>query len=85
MQYKITIGRKSANSGEGSPQPQTTLQFVKACVLTFLVLSAIIGVFLAAFIIGSAIASVLLVLLGLSLLFFLARRLFQSFARKLKN
>jgi len=85
MEYKITIGRKIAHSRERSHQPQTKLQFLKACVLTLLALSVIIGVFLTAFVIGSAIASVLLILLGLSLLFSLVRLLFQRFARKLKN
>jgi protein-S-isoprenylcysteine O-methyltransferase Ste14 len=85
MQYKITIGRKVADSRGPSRQPQTTMQIVKACILTLLVLSVIIGLFLAAFIIGSVIASVLLILVGLSLLLFLVRRLFQKFAQNLKN
>jgi len=84
MQYKITIGRKTDDSPAGSRRRQTKIQIVKAWVLTLLVLSMIVGVFLTAFVIGSVIASVLLVLIGLSLLGFLIRSLFQTFARKVR-
>jgi hypothetical protein len=82
MQYKITIGRRPDDSGGKSRQPQSKVQIVKAWILALLGLSVIVGVFLTAFIIGSAIASVLLVLIALSLFGFLIRRLLQVFARR---
>jgi len=84
MQYKITIGRRLDDSGGKPHQPLSKLQIVKAWILTLLALSVIVGVFLTAFIIGSAIASVLLVLIALSLLIFVIRSLFKMFARKLQ-
>jgi hypothetical protein len=82
MQYKITIGRRLDDSGGKPHQPLSKLQIVKAWILTLLALSAIVGVFLTAFIIGSAIASVLLVVMALSLLGVLVRRLFKVFTRR---
>ena len=85
MEYRISIGRKRENDGQGARQPQNKLQLLKAAVLTVLALSAIIGIFLAAFVIGSVIASILLILFGVSLLVWLIRRLFLRFARTQKN
>src|SRR6266852_3026577 len=64
MEYRISIGRKRENDGQGARQPQNKLQLLKAAVFTVLALSAIIGIFLAAFVIGSVIASILLILFG---------------------
>jgi len=80
MQYKITIGRRLDDSGGKPHQPLSKLQIVKAWILTLLALSVIVGVLLTAFIIGSAIASVLLVLIALSLLGVLIRRLLNVLA-----
>lgn len=82
MQFKITIGRRLDDSAGKPHQPLSKLQIVKAWILTLLALSAIVGVFLTAFIIGSAIASVLLVVIALSLLGVLVRRLFKAFTRR---
>ncbi len=82
MQYKITIGRKLDDSEEKPHQPLSKLQLAKAWILTLLALSVIVGVFLTAFVIGSVIASVLLIFIALSLFGVLMRRLFHAFARR---
>jgi hypothetical protein len=84
MQYKITIGRRLDDSGGKPRQPQSKLQIVKLWILTLLGLSLIVGIFFVAVIIGSAIASVLLILIALSLLVFVIRSLLKMFARKLR-
>lgn len=85
MEYRISIGGKQEGPGQGSRQPRDKLQLLKAAVLTVVALSAIIGIFLAAFVIGSVIASLLLILFGVSLMVWLIRRLFLRFARTQKN
>jgi protein-S-isoprenylcysteine O-methyltransferase Ste14 len=85
MEYRISIGKRTTGSAGQPPQPQGKLQILKATILTLLALSAIIGVFLAAFVIGSVIASILLILFGVSLLVWLIRGLFLRFARTQKN
>ena len=85
MEYRISIGTKREGSSQGSRQSQNKLQLLKAAVLTVLALSVIIGIFLAAFVVGSVIASVLLIVSGLSMIVWLIRRLFLRFARTQKN
>ncbi len=85
MEYRISIGRKRDGPGQGPRQSKNKLQFLKAGLLTVLALSAIIGIFLAAFVIGSVIASLLLILFGVSLMVWLIRRLFLRFVRTQKN
>lgn len=85
IEYRISVGRKAERSGGPSSQPRSKLQLLKACVLTLLALSAIIGIFLAAFLIGSVIASLLLILFAVSLLVGLIRYLFLRFVRTQKN
>ena len=85
MEYRISIAKKKGGTAGSSSQPQSKFQLLKASILTLIALSAIIGVFLAAFVIGSVIASLLLILFGVSLLVWLIRRLFLRFVRTQKN
>ena len=85
MEYRITIGRKPGGSDQRPPRPQSKLQLLKAGLLTVLALSAVIGIFLAAFVVGSVIASLLLILLAASLIIWLIRRIFLSLKRGQKN
>lgn len=85
VEYRISVGRKAEGSGGPPSQTRGKLQLIKAGILTLLALSAIIGIFLAAFVIGSVIASILLILFGVSLLVWLIRRLFLRFGRTPKN
>jgi hypothetical protein len=81
MEYRISIGRKVEDSGQEFSHGHHRLQLLKAVILTVVALSAIIGIFLAALIIGSVVASLLLILLGLSMILWLVRWLFLRFAR----
>jgi hypothetical protein len=72
-EYRITIGQKQEGAQHNGAR--STLEVVKAVVLTLLVLSVLIGIFLAAFVAGTIIASILLILIGVSLIGWTVRRL----------
>ena len=77
-EYRIIIGPKASGSGPNSRRPQSKLELLKASILTLLALSAVIGILLAAFVVGSIIASLLLILLAVSIIVWLIRRLFLT-------
>ena len=83
--YKITIGRQQDGSDQRPPRPQSKLQILKAGLLTLLALSAVIGILLAAFVVGSVIASLLLILLAAALIIWFVRRIFLSLKRGRKS
>lgn len=74
-EYRITIGSKTSGSGR-SARPPGKLEVLKAALLGILGLAAVIGVVLAAFVVGSLIASVLLIVLAIVLIVWLANRVF---------
>ncbi len=80
-QYRITIGQTQEGSHQALHGPRNKLELLKASLLTLLVLSSVIGVFLAAFVLGSIIASVLLILIAISAIAFVVRRLILRFRR----
>ena len=80
-EYRITIGQKREGAPQAQRGPRSKLEIVKAAFLTLLALSAIIGVFLAAFVLGSLIATVLLILITVSIVIWLIRQLFVMFKR----
>jgi hypothetical protein len=81
-EYRITIGSKT--SGPGRPgRPPSKLEALKATLLGLLGLAIVIGIFLAAFVVGSIIASVLLILLGGVLVFWGVRYLLRKLKRPL--
>jgi hypothetical protein len=82
MEYKITIGRPPDGSGR---HPPSKLHLLKAGLLTLLALSAVIGLLVAAFVVGSVIASLLLILLSAALIIWFVRRIFLSLKRGRKN
>jgi heme O synthase-like polyprenyltransferase len=79
-EYRITIGHK--HEGAQQSRSRSRLEVVKAVLLTLLALSAVIGMFLAAFVVGSIIASLLLILIGISLVAWTIRRLFLMFRKE---
>ena len=85
MEYKITIGRPPDASDQRPPRPQSKLQILKAGLLTFFALSAVLGILLAAFVVGSVIASLLLILLAAALIIWFVRRIFLSLNRGRKS
>ena len=78
-EYRISIGHKSENAQ--NTRPRSTLEAVRAIVLTLLALSLVIGIFLAAFVVGSIIASILLILIGISLFAWTVRRIILKFRK----
>jgi hypothetical protein len=80
-QYRITIGQTQEGSHQALRGPRNKLELLKAALLTLLVLSSVIGVFLAAFVLGSIIASVLLILIAISAIALVVRRFVLKFRR----
>jgi len=79
-EYRITIGHKRENAQ--NTRPRSTLEVIRAIVLTLLALSLVIGIFLAAFVVGSIIASILLILIGISLVAWTVRRIILRFRKE---
>jgi protein-S-isoprenylcysteine O-methyltransferase Ste14 len=80
-QYRITIGQTQEGSHQAPHGPRNKLELLKASLLTLLALSSVIGVFLAAFVLGSIIASVLLILVAISAIALVVRRFVLKFRR----
>ena len=76
-EYRITIGHKPEHAQ--NTRPRRTLEVVRAVVLSLLALSLVIGIFLAVFVVGSIIASILLILIGISLVAWTVRRIILKF------
>ena len=85
MKHKIIVWKLPEGSSQHSGLRQNKLQLLRAGVLTFFALSVVIGIFLAAFVVGSIIASLLLILFALSILAGLVRYLFVWFGRGQRN
>lgn len=82
VEYRITIGSKT--SGPSRPgRPPSKLEVLKATLLGLLGLAIVIGIFLAAFVVGSIIASLLLILLGGVLVVWGVRYLLRKLKRPL--
>jgi hypothetical protein len=81
-EYRITIGSKASGSGP-SARPPTKLEVLKAALLGLLGMVIVIGIVLAAFVVGSVIASVLLILLAVVLIVWATRRLLLNLKRRL--
>ena len=80
-QYRITVGQTQEGSHQAPHGARSKLDVLKAALLTLLVLSSVIGVFLAAFVLGSIIASVLLILIAISAIALVVRRFVLKFRR----
>lgn len=80
--YRITI--RSRTNSPGLPgKPPSKLEMLKAVLLGLLGLAIVIGIFLAAFVVGSIIASLLLILLGLVFVVWRVRYLLRKLKRPL--
>lgn len=84
-EYRINVERKTTASGETHSPGGTRLQLIKAGILTFLAVSAIVGIALAAFVVGSIIASVLLIVLAVAIFISLVRGLYLKFRGRKTN
>jgi hypothetical protein len=73
-EYRLTIGERPEGS-DRKPRKMGKLATVKAAMLALLVLSVVIGVFLAAAVLGSIIATALVVLVGISVVAWSIRRI----------
>jgi hypothetical protein len=80
-EYRITIGQRREGPQQKRRAYGSKLEVVKAVLLTLLALSAVIGVFLAAAVLGSIIATILLILIAIALVILAIRRLFLLFKR----
>jgi uncharacterized protein (DUF2062 family) len=79
-EYRITIGSRTGGGAHPS-RPPGKFEVLKAALLGTLGLAVIIGIVIAAFVVGSIIASVLLILLAAVFAVWAVRHLF----RKVKN
>jgi len=84
-EYRITIGPTGREGGGGPRPPQGKLAVLRMWVITVLLLSAAIGILLSAFLIGSVVASLLLIIVAVFLLFGLLRTLFMKLRRTRKE
>lgn len=73
MRYQLTIGKASTSS----PSPSGRSQRLKPAILAFLGLSAAIGVLLAAIVLGSIVAIVIIVAAFVAIVFWLVARLWR--------
>jgi uncharacterized membrane protein len=86
MGYRIIIGnRREDSESRQPPKGRGKLQILKAGILTFLALSVVVGIFLAAFVVGSIIASVLLVLVAVAIIAAPIRGLYLKFRDQKTN
>jgi hypothetical protein len=80
-EYRISIAQKREGAQQSPGGPRSKLEIIQVALLTLLALSAVIGVFLAPFVLGSIIATVLLILIAISILAWSIRRLSLMFKR----
>lgn len=84
-EYRIVIGQKRDGSGPLPHAPRSKLDLIKAWLLALLLLSAVVGLFLAAFVLGSIIATALVILAAVGIVVWSVRRLFLKFKRGTTN
>jgi uncharacterized membrane protein YfcA len=84
-EYRITIGGRRQDSQQGGHRPRGRLEVLKAAVFTVLSLSAVVGILLAAFVVGSIIASLLLILIAVSVIAWAIRYLSSKFREQTKS
>jgi hypothetical protein len=73
LRYQLTIGKASTSSAS----PSSRSQRLKSAILAFLGLSAVIGVLLAALVLGSIVAIVIIVAAFVAIVFWFVAKLWR--------
>jgi Flp pilus assembly protein TadB len=82
MRYEIIVGRSSTADPEGSLKPPGRFQRLKTFLVAFVTVCVLLGVLMAAFVVGLAIAGIILVVLFVAICVLMATRLWRRHTQR---